>query len=156
TLSPIRSRFNCLVSRVYVSVGDIVKKGDPLVDLFSTDLAEVKSQYEERLAQWEHDNKQLARIKPLYEQKAVSEKEYVDAITDEQKSRLEFKVSRDKLGVLGLSDEEIANVANEEGAHKAMLTLHSPVDGVIITRDVVEGSLYDTTAVLLVIAPPDK
>src|SRR5271165_2876240 len=43
TLSKIRPRFDTLVERVRVERGEKVKKGDPLVDLFSTELAAAKN-----------------------------------------------------------------------------------------------------------------
>lgn len=156
TLTPVRSRFECLVSKVYVQVGDVVHKGAPLVDLFSTDLAQAKSTYEVGLAQWTHDSAQLARLEPLLKQKAISEKDYFDAYNDEQKSRLIYKVARDNLIVFGLSDAEINSLENEEGSQKARMTLQSPADGLVISRDVVEGGLYDAANVLVMIAPQDK
>lgn len=156
TLTKVRSRFNCLVNKVFVSRGSLVNKGDPLIELFSTDLAEAKSQYEERQAQWQHDKAQLDRIAPLFKQQAISEREFFDAQNDEQKSRLQYKVARDDLIVFGLSQEEIDRLGTEEGSHKAMLVLRSPVSGQVIDRDVVEGSLYDPTAVLMMIAPIDR
>ncbi len=156
TLSPVRSRFQCLVSKVYVQVGDVVHKGAPIVDLFSTDLAQAKSAYEVGLAQWTHDSAQLARLEPLFKQKAISEKDYFDAYNDEQKSRLVYKVARDNLIVYGLTEDEINSLEKEEGSRKARMTLQAPADGLVISRDVVEGSLYDTTNVLVTIAPQDK
>jgi cobalt-zinc-cadmium efflux system membrane fusion protein len=156
TLTKVRSRFNCLVNKVYVSIGSVVKKGEPLLDLFSTDLAEAKSLFEERQAQWRHDKAQLDRIRPLFEQKAISEREFFDAQNDEQKSRLQYKVAHDDLVVFGLDEPQIANLEHEEGSHKAMLTLKSPADGQVLARDAVEGSLYDPTTVLLMIAPTDR
>lgn len=156
TLTTIRSRFNCLVNHVFVSIGDEVNKGDPLLDLFSTDLAEAKALYEERTAQWQHDRAQLDRYEPLFQQKAVAAKEYYDAVNDEKKSQLLLNVARDNLGVFGLSEADIAQVEHEEGSRKAMLTLHAPAGGLVINRDVVEGSLYDPSDRLMVIAPPDR
>jgi cobalt-zinc-cadmium efflux system membrane fusion protein len=156
TLTRLRSRFGCLVNRVYVSVGSAVRRGDPLVDLFSTELAEAKGLFEERQAQWRHDKAQLDRVAPLFRQNAVSEREYFDVQNDEQKSRLQYKVAHDDLIVFGLDENQIANLEHEEGSHKAMLTLRSPVDGLVIGRDAVEGSLYDPTMVLLMIAPQDR
>ena len=36
-----------------------VKKGDPLVELFSTDLAAAKNDYQTREVQWKHDQRIL-------------------------------------------------------------------------------------------------
>lgn len=156
TLTRIRSRFKCLVSKVYPSLGQEVKKGEPLVELFSTDLAEAKGLYEERYAQWEHDRAQYERVKPLYDQRAISEKDYYDALNDERKSRLEYKVARDNLIVFGLSEQEIENLPNEDGSKKAHMTLRSPADGLVIERAVVVGNLYDENDVMMVIAPMDR
>jgi cobalt-zinc-cadmium efflux system membrane fusion protein len=155
SLTRVRSRFSCLVSKVHVALGEDVKKGQPLVELFSTDLAEAKSRFEERRAQWIHDKATLDRVKPLFESRAVSEKDYFDATNDELKSQLEYKVARDNLIVFGLSDAEIAAVEKEDGSQKARMTLRAPADGLVITRDVVEGALYEVSDVLLVLAPRD-
>jgi cobalt-zinc-cadmium efflux system membrane fusion protein len=155
TLSRVRSRFSCVVKRVFVAIGQSVKKGDPLVELFSTELAEAKGLYETRLAQWEHDSAQLRREKPLYESNALSEKDYLDTVNDERKSRLEYKVARDNLIVYGLSEDEIKALPTEEGTRKPLMTLRAPTDGLVISRDVVEGSLYDEKTVLLTIARLD-
>ena len=66
----IRPRFDCLVEKVYVKVGQTVKKGDPLVDLFSTDLAAAKSDYETAEVQWKHDRKVLEMRRKWSREKA--------------------------------------------------------------------------------------
>ena len=155
TLTQIRTRFSSLVKTVHVGLGSTVHKGDVLVELYSAELAEAKSVYEEKFAQWDHDNKQLQRQKSLLEQKAISEQAYFDTVNDELKSRTEFKLARDKLEVYGLTNEEILAVKSQSGAAKATMVLRSPTDGLVITRDVVQGNLYDVSTVLMVIAPLD-
>ena len=44
TLTKTRSMFKGRVDKAHVTVNQIVKKGDPLIDLYSKDLAEAKSQ----------------------------------------------------------------------------------------------------------------
>jgi cobalt-zinc-cadmium efflux system membrane fusion protein len=156
TLTRVRPRFESVARTIHVQIGQKVKAGDPVVSLFSTDLAEAKGRLEEKRAQWEHDKAQLARIEPLFREKAVSERTYFDAVTDERKSGLEFRVAHDNLVVFGLTEPEILAVANEDSTQKASLTLRSPVDGLVIERNGSEGSLYDTSDVLLVIAPADR
>ena len=55
TLSKIRPRFDTLVEKVRAELGQKVKKGDPLVDLFSTDLAAAKNDFQTAYVQWQHD-----------------------------------------------------------------------------------------------------
>jgi cobalt-zinc-cadmium efflux system membrane fusion protein len=156
TLTLIRPRFAVLVSKVYVRLGRKVTKGEPLVEIFSIDLAKAKSDYEKANAQWDRDKHQLARSEELYKVKhAISEKDYLEDVNAERKSKVDAKVALDTLLLYGLSDKEIENVEEEEGEEKGHMTIRSPVDGIVIKRDVVVGTLYDVTNVLLTIAPLD-
>ena len=46
TLTVIRSMFDCRIDKVLVDFGAVVTVGDPLLEVFSTDLAQAKSDYE--------------------------------------------------------------------------------------------------------------
>ena len=71
------------------------------------------------------------------------------------KSLREYEVARDKLLVYGLTEEEVARVKDEVGAQKARMTFRSPASGIVISRDVVPGNIYDDDDTLLVIEPLD-
>ena len=55
SLNKIRPRFDTLVEKVYVELGQKVTKGQPLLDLFSTDLAAAKNDFQMAYVQWQHD-----------------------------------------------------------------------------------------------------
>src|SRR4029077_1785527 len=87
---------------------------------------------------------------------------------DENKSRLAVTTARQKLLVFEVPEDQIdllvknlnpANLPDPDAMHsvidKAKMTRLSPVDGIVILRDVVPGNLYDTNDVLMVIAPLD-
>ncbi len=59
TVTVVRTQFDSRVDKVLVDLGSTVKKGDPLLELFSTDLAEAKSNYEAAISQWARDKKVL-------------------------------------------------------------------------------------------------
>ncbi len=151
----VRLRFTGVLDKVHVSLGERVKIGTPLVDLFSSDLAAAKSEFEKRQAQWEHDRGELERAEKLYQStpRAISEREYYAMVNDEKLSRTEAKLAIDKLLLYGLSPEEIKQVTNEDGAQKGKMTLRAPAAGIVIRRDAVAGNRYDDSDVLLVIAP---
>lgn len=155
TQSQIRPRFISLIEKVFVETGQSVKQGDALLDVFSADLARAKSDYEVKLAQWEHDQKDLTRADELIKNGSISEKEYFDIKNDEIKSRAESKAARDQLQVLGLTLEEIAQVKDQDGTQKAEMIIRAPASGVVIKREAVVGNRYDQNDVLLVIAPLD-
>ena len=156
TLTKVRPMFKGRVDQVHATVGQSVKKGDPLIDLFSTELAEAKSTYEIERIQWLYDKKLLEIRESLLKTKTVSQQLYDETKNNEMKNRREYEVSRDKLFVYGLTPQEVEDVEKESGSQKARLTLRSTADGLVITRDVAVGNLYDENDTLLVIAPLDR
>lgn len=155
-LNKLRPMFKGRVDKVYATVGQSVKKGDPLIDLYSKELAEAKSTCEIERIQWLYDKNLLAIRESLLATKAVSQQLYEETKNNEMKNRQEYEVARDRLRVYGLTEAEIDRVKDEVGAQKARLTLRSPIDGLVIVRDVVAGNLYDEDDTLLVIAPLDR
>jgi RNA polymerase sigma factor (sigma-70 family) len=154
----VRPRFLSLVVKVDVQLGQVVKKGDALLDVYSADLAEAKGVYEEKKSQWEHDKTQLDRSDRLYHAvpPALSETDYLDDVNDEKKSRHGLQIAKDKLLFqFGLSEAQIEDIKNQSGEQRARVTLRAAADGYVVKRDVVQGNLYDVSNVLLVIAPAD-
>ena len=109
TVTVVRTQFDSRVDRVIVDLGSTVKKGDPLLELFSTDLAEAKSNYEAAISQWARDKKVLDYKTPLATGNNIARKELIEAENDEAQSRLKMKLAKDKLLVYGLTDKEIEN-----------------------------------------------
>jgi cobalt-zinc-cadmium efflux system membrane fusion protein len=166
TLTKIRPRFDALAQKIHAVLGQRVKKGDPLVELYSTDLAQAKSDYQTNYVQWQHDLKLYKVREELLAKKTVSIQQFVDVQNDERKSRLGTMQAKDKLKVLGVPPEEIDHLLVNLGdkvedprfgsfEEKAKMVLRSPVDGIVIDKDVVPQNFYQPTDVLMVIAPLD-
>jgi len=173
TLTKIRPRFDTLVEKVHASLGQTVKKGEPLVELHSTELAAAKSDFQGKYVQWQHDLKLLNLRQDLVKTGAISKQLWVDTINDEEKSRLEYTLARDRLKIIKVPESEIdpllvplrdvdtKTLDQPTGAQfgsladKAKMTLVSPVDGIVIEREVVPQNFYETSTVLMVIAPLD-
>ena len=107
SLNKIRPRFDTLVEKVLVEMGQHVKKGDPLVDLYSTDLATAKNDFQTKYVQWQHDLRLLKLREQLVATGAISQQVCVDTQNDENKSRLLYTTSREKLLVLGVPEADI-------------------------------------------------
>jgi cobalt-zinc-cadmium efflux system membrane fusion protein len=167
TLVRIRPRFDTLVQKVSVVSGGIVKKGDPLVDLYSNDLSKAKNDYRVAYLQWVLKDRLYRTRKELVKTGAVSQLLWVETQNDENTARLNRDLAANKLYVYGITDEVVASLVeglSEENfkdikakdvAALASMTLKSPTDGIVISRDVVPGNLYDETSTLLTIAPLD-
>jgi cobalt-zinc-cadmium efflux system membrane fusion protein len=151
----VRTQFDSRVDEVKVDFGSIVKTGTPLLELFSTDLAEAKSNYEAAVSQHVHDKEVLDYKTPLIEAGNLPRKEAIEVKNDEAQSRLKMKLAKDKLLVYGLSEKEIENSKTEDGVQKAKMTLRSRADGIVVERTVVRGNYYTSADLLMKIAPLD-
>ncbi len=155
TVTVVRTQFDSRVDQVLVDLGVPVKIGTPLLELFSTELAEAKSNYEATISQWIHDKKVLDYKTPLASKDAIARKEMIEAENDEAQSRLKMKLAKDKLLVYGLTETEIENARKEDGVQKATMILRSRADGVVVLRSVVKGNYYTSADNLMTIAPLD-
>ncbi len=115
TLTKTRSMFRGRVDKVYVTVNQAVKKGDPLIDLYSKELAEAKSVFEIEHIQWIYDKNLLEARERLVQSKAISQQLFEETKNNEMKSHREYEVARHKLFVYGLSEAEVEQVEMRVG-----------------------------------------
>jgi cobalt-zinc-cadmium efflux system membrane fusion protein len=169
TLTKIRPRFDTLVEKVHASLGKKVKTGDPLVEMYSTELAKAKSDMQTKFVQWQHDHRLYVLREKLFKSGAISEQVWVDTVNDEKKSHLDYQLAVDLLHVYRVPQADIDALTTMLDANpnvndlrqfgdikeKAKMTLLSPADGIVIEREVVPQNLYDTSSVLMVLAPLD-
>ena len=155
SLSQIRILFRGRVDRVHVRTGQSVRRGDPLLDIYSTALADAKSDYEIRKIEWEYQDRLARNREELRKQGSISEQLYLETRNEEMRRRREFDIAKDRLLIFGLTDAEIEAVDDQNGTQKARLTLRAPADGIVVERNVVTGNLYDESDTLLVVTPVD-
>jgi cobalt-zinc-cadmium efflux system membrane fusion protein len=155
TVTIVRTQFDSRVDKVLVDLGATVKVGQPLLELFSNDLAEAKSTYEVASSQWAHDKSVLDYKTPLAEKEALPRKELIEVVNDEAQSRLKMKLAKDKLLVYGLTEKEIENAKTEDGLQKAKMILRSRAAGVVVQRPVVKGNSYTSADPLMTLAALD-
>jgi membrane fusion protein (multidrug efflux system) len=100
--------------------GDLVKKGQALFELdprpFEAVLEEAKGQLEQQKARWENARVNLERIKPLVEQKAISQKDLDDAVGAEQAARATVMAAQ--------------AVVNKAQLDLGFTKITSPIDGI--------------------------
>src|SRR5262249_49166958 len=85
TLSVVSAPIACRVDKVLVDLGSAVKKGDPVLEVFSTNLAAAKNDYETAISQHARDKKTLDYKAPLAESNTLPRKELIEDQNDEAK-----------------------------------------------------------------------
>ena len=103
---------------------------------------------------------------PLAKEGRITQIVWTDTQNDEKKSRLDYLVSREKLATYGMTNEQIDKLleglsddrkkaleADDNTQDITRMTVVSPIDGVVVERDVVPGNFYDQTNIMLTISP---
>lgn len=118
-----------IVDKIYVDYNSVVKKGQLIAEMDKVTLqAELESQ-EAQLAnakaEYDYQQKNYARSKVLFEKKLISDTDYESATYNYEKAKSTYDKSK----------ADIVKVRRNLGY--AVIT--SPIDGVVISREVEEG-----------------
>ena len=113
-------------------LGDQVQKGQSLYTIDSPDLIQAESNLIGAAATLDLTTKELARAKELDGNSGVSQREYEQAISDQQTAEGALKAARDAVRVFGKSDAEIDQMIASRKIDPA-LVVHSPISGEVTT-----------------------
>jgi len=109
-------------------LGDQVQEGQPLYTIESPDLIQAESTLIGAAATLELTSKELIRAKELDGNSGVSQREYEQAISDQQTAEGALKAARDAVRVFGKTDAEIDQMIASRKIDPA-LVVHSPISG---------------------------
>ncbi len=168
TLHKIRPRLNdTLVEKVFVSAGQSVKKGDPILEIRSAELGQARNDCQTSFVQWDHDHKYLEAREPLAKDSRITAMVWADTVNDEKKSRLNYLIARDRLEAFGMTPEAIDQFLeglrdDRDQARNAIgnipdisrMTFTSPIDGTVTEVEAEPGNFYDPKDLLMIIAAP--
>ncbi|MGA7277369.1 MAG: efflux RND transporter periplasmic adaptor subunit [Desulfocapsaceae bacterium] len=129
-VSEISTELAGLVDRIEVKQGDQVQKGDPLVilntEILDQEIAIQKSRIDQAELRIANAKKNYARLDRLFGKSGVSEKEYDDALFIYEEAQNEKQTAESTLKKMLLQ--------------KQRSIIPAPFDGIILTKDVDEGS----------------
>ena len=145
------------VTRLIAQVGEVVRRGAPLLEIDSPDSMQPQSDLIAAIAalnkaRAQHNLVQIAetRDKSLYEGQAGALKEWqqsraalVAAQNDMWAAETAVAAARSRLRILGLSDDEITAL-QERGEIRRAIPILAPIEGVVITRKVRPGQYVRT------------
>ena len=122
------------VEKVNVSLGDYVQRGQLLASLLSTDISGYQRDYNVAKANFEVEEKNIARSEDLYKSGMLSEKDIAEARKDFANARSEFNEKKQILELYGGSSERL----------DATFNVVAPRSGYIVERNINEGTQIRT------------
>jgi RND family efflux transporter MFP subunit len=140
-----------IVREVNVELGDKVKRGQRLMTIFSTELADSQSEYLKMAAELEEHHKHHQRASELVEIGAISREELDDATSKLKSAQAGVASLRQRLLLLGVDTRQIDELKTSSQV-SSLISVSAPASGTVINRDVNVGEVIDKGKELFSIA----
>jgi RND family efflux transporter MFP subunit len=138
------------VTRVLVELGQAVRRGQSLAEIFSPELADAETRFVSARAELDAHERELQRTEKLVEIGAASRQE-LERLHAEHTAKLTMiESARSRLELLGVSSSAIANLGPGNDV-SAVTTVSAPIAGVVTERSANPGLNVDTTAKLFTV-----
>ena len=136
------------VVRVPVQLGDRVRKGQSIAQVYSPELAEARTKYVAARAMLDAHDRELQRTQKLVDIGAASRQELERLHAEHAAQTAEVESARARLRLLGADADDTA-AANPQASATTNVT--APIDGIVTERVANAGSNVDPTTKLLTI-----
>jgi RND family efflux transporter MFP subunit len=140
-----------IVKQVPVVLGDHVRSGQPLAIIFSSELAEVETQYLAYLAELGAEHKKLERTQNLFRLGAASKQEEEEVAATHAAHESHVRAALERLKLLGAGERQIA-VLKEAEQIDSYVTVPAPIDGTVVARTANLGLVVNKAQELFVVA----
>ena len=124
----VSSQAEGVIRNVDATLGDRVKKGEPLVQISSVTVGEAQASLVAAESVFELTRRKYERVKTLHEERIASERELLEAQQELEIAKIRAQAERSKLSTLG---------AGSRGG----IVLRSPTDGTILEMHAVAGEV---------------
>ena len=136
--SPITGR----VSDLYVSLGDLVKKGQVLAKVNSIELTQTQLTLIKSIQLIGLKTKAVERAKLLFEADVISKAEMLRIENELEAVKADYRASRDQLAVLGMNEKALEKLESS-GQINSYGDVISRFDGIIISRSINLGQIVN-------------
>src|ERR1700722_9296525 len=123
---------------LFAKIGDEVKKGQLLFTIDSPDLLQASSTLISAAGVLQLTTKNLARLKNLFDTRAISQKELEQATSDHQTAEGALRAARDAVRIFGKTEAEMDRMVAERRVDPTLVVV-SPIAGRITARNAAHG-----------------
>src|SRR5882724_11813931 len=137
-----------IVTKVHVELGAVVRRGAPLVTIFSAELAESQTKYMSMSAMLEADHKKLGRTQKLVDIGAASRQDLEEITAVHEAHATEIEAARQRLQLLGLSAEQVRTLTSPSQVISTIV-VPAPIAGALTSRSANLGQVVSMGQELL-------
>lgn len=139
------------VTRVLVTLGEAVRQGQPLAEIYSPELADAQTNYLSMRAELEAAHQRLRRTEQLLAAGATSRQDLEQVVAEHTRHATGVEGARARLALLGLTKPQI-DALTSASQITATVTVPAPLDGVVLTRSANPGLVVQASTDLFTVA----
>src|SRR5687768_8800292 len=139
------------ITRVSAELGQVVRRGQTLAEVYSPELAEAQTRFVASSAELEAHERELRRTEKLVELGSASRQELERIHAAHTAALTTVQSYRSRLTLLGMSDAQLSKLAGGTTV-TATVSISSPLDGVVTTREANAGMNVDPSVKLFTVA----
>lgn len=139
-----------IVKNIYSLNGQWVKKNQSLLEIGGNEIIDIQGQFAEAAAIYKRSKNEYDRARSLYDERVMSEKEFIVADSEYKSSLAKYRGLKMKIEAMGLSASTIEN-----GEFYSSYAIKTPINGNISNLNVQIGSYIDSQSEILEIINPD-
>ncbi len=136
-IADVTSMVDAIVDARHVRLGEQVKRGDALITLKSTALAQAEANWLRAQAEYRKSEQEYRRLRPLAADGIVSQARLQTSRSAYETARAQQLAARATLASYGLSESKIRRL--DDGKGFGLVTLRAAIDGTVIADQVVLG-----------------
>jgi RND family efflux transporter MFP subunit len=153
-LFTVSTPLSAMVEQTLVGVGDTVSRGQVLATLQSPALVEAQRGLLQAATQMQLAQDNMARDEKLWQDGIISESRFRATQSQYRETSAAFNERKQVLRLAGLSDEAITKLQTE-GNLNSLLSVVSPISGVILEKTASAGQRLDAAVSLFKVAKLD-
>jgi cobalt-zinc-cadmium efflux system membrane fusion protein len=138
------------VTRVPVELGQNVRRGQTLVEIYSPELADAQTQYISARAELDAHDRELRRTEKLVEIGSASRQELERIHAEHTAAESMLQSRRSRLMLLGMTDSQVTGLSSSSQI-ASTVSVPAPIDGVITVRTANVGLNVDPSAPLFTV-----
>ncbi|GJL52965.1 MAG: RND transporter [Nitrospirales bacterium] len=152
-LAQISPRIGGKAIQVFPELGDLVQEGQTLAILDSIELGQKKAEFLQARTNLKIARRNFEREQRLFKQRISSEKEFLDAKGEFERSVAAYRATHEALRMIGLPEEGIKDM-HWEGKDYPLSYFHltAPFAGTIVARKITIGEMIGPTDVPFTLA----
>ena len=139
------------ISRVAAELGQTVRRGQTLAEVYSPELAEAQTRFIASRAELDAHEQELHRTEKLVAIGAASRQELERIHAEHTAATTMVQSHRSRLTLLGMTEAQVAKLGSGSTI-AATVNIPSPLDGVVTTREANTGMNVDPSAPLFTVA----